>query len=207
MKTKSFLRRKEHQIISKLHLDGKILDVGGSKKSGYQEMIKGDHTFVVGNIDPSYGIDIVFDAQKRWPFDNGSFSAVLFMNLLEHLYDYRTAVSESYRVLKNGGKTVGVVPFIYSVHGSPSDNFRYSRFALEKIFIDAGYSSIEIQELGSGAFSLIYHALIGFVRWYWLANVLIFVCEKLDQCLAYIKPNNKMSAKFMPIGYYFEAKK
>lgn len=206
-KTKSFLRIEQYKALSKLSIDGKILDVGGSKKSGYHELIKGDHIFTTGNINLSYGADVEFDAMKRWPFPDNSFDAVLFINLLEHLSDYQTTISEGYRVLKPGGRVVGVVPFMFNVHGSPSDYFRYTNFALIDIFTKAEFSNITVKELGTGAFSVAYHIFIGFVRWDWLASIFIPIFALGDHILSLIKKNNKMSAKYMPLGYYFEAKK
>jgi SAM-dependent methyltransferase len=204
-KTKSFLRREEYKALSSLRVDGDILDVGGSKKSGYHELISGNHKIITGNIDASYGADIFFDAQKKWPFDSASFSCVLFVNVLEHLFDYNMAVGEAHRVLKNGGKVVGVIPFMLNVHGTPNDYFRYTKPALEKILSSAGFKSIGIRELGSGAFGVIYQVLIGFARWEWLATVGISICKFLDGLISALKPGNKMTAKYMPLGYYFEA--
>ena len=207
MATKSFLRREEYKVLSELSIDGEILDVGGSKRSGYHELIGGKHTITTGNIDESYGIDVTFDAQQRWPFEDETFDAVLFINILEHLYHYETAVKESFRVLKSGGMVAGVVPFMFNVHASPNDYFRYTRSALLRIFADAGFSDVRVQELGTGAFSVIYHTTLGFVRWQWLATPLIAISRGLDRFIFHIKPNNKMSAKEMPLGYYFEAKR
>ncbi len=207
VKTKSFLRIEEYKQISKLSIDGKILDVGGSKKSGYHELIGGTHEIITGNIDPSYGIDIAFDAQKAWPFGDVSFDAVLFVNLLEHLSDYETAVRESFRVLRSGGKVVGVVPFMFNVHGSPHDYFRFTASALELIFKQAGFSGIRVQALGTGAFSVIYHCLLGFVRTFWLARLLMPLFRGADALLEKVKPGNTMGATYMPLGYYFEARK
>mgnify|MGYP001596633027 CR=1 FL=1 len=206
-RTKSFLRREEYKALAQLSIDGKILDVGGSKKSGYHELIKGNHTITTGNIDESYGIDVVFDAQKPWPFPDASFNGVLLVNILEHLYHYKVAVEESFRVLKGGGIVAGVVPFMFNVHGSPNDYFRYTRSTLENIFKEAGFREVVIQELGTGAFSVIYHALLGFVRWQWLATPLIALFGGVDKLILRLKPNNKMSAKQMPLGYYFTARR
>ncbi len=205
--TKSFLRQEQYFALQKLKVDGEILDVGGSKKSGYLELIGGNHTVVVGNIDPSYGIDIVFDAEKTWPFANGRFDCVLFINLMEHLFDYHTALREAHRVLKPGGKIVGVVPFMFPVHGSPSDYFRFTSFALDRILKNANFHHPIVEELGTGSFSVIYHTLIGFVRWNWLVRPLIWLSRKCDGFLIFLKKNNKMSSKLMPLGYYFEATK
>ncbi len=206
-KTKSFLRREEYKALAQVRIDGKILDVGGSKKSGYHELIQGEHSFTVGNIDESYGIDIVFDAQKTWPFPNESFEGVLLINILEHLYDYKEALLESHRTLVKGGIVVAVVPFMFNVHGSPNDYFRYTRTTLEKVFGDAGFESVQVKELGTGAFSVIYHCLLGFIRWNWLASLLIPLFAGLDRLIAILKPDNKMSVTQMPLGYFIRAQR
>jgi len=205
--TKSFFRREEYKALAQLSIEGKILDVGGSKKSGYHELIKGDHTIITGNIDESYGIDVVFDAQKAWPFPDASFDGVLFVNILEHLYRYDVAIEEAYRVLSGGGVVAGVVPFMFNVHASPNDYFRYTKSTLLKIFEERGFRDVHVTELGTGAFSVIYHALLGFVRWQWLATPLIALFGGMDRLILRLKPDNKMSAKEMPLGYYFEARK
>lgn len=207
MKTKSFLRLEEYKHLARLSIDGHILDVGGSKKSGYHELIGGTHTITTGNIDASYGTDLIFNAEERWPMNDDSFDGVLFVNLLEHLYRYDVALDEAARVLKQGGVVAGVVPFMFNVHGSPNDYFRYTKSALVRMFGDRGFTDIKIEELGTGAFSVIYHALLGFVRWYWLAGILIPIFRTKDRFLSWMKPHNHMSAEYFPLGYYFEARK
>lgn len=206
-KTKSFFRREEYKALSQLSIDGKILDVGGSKKSGYHELIKGKHEILTGNIDESYGTDLIFDAQEAWPFEDDSFDGVLLVNLIEHLYHHEVALAEACRVLKPGGTLAGVVPFMFNVHASPHDYFRYTKAALTNRLADAGFTDIEVRELGTGAFSVIYHCLIGFVRFDWMATPLIAFSRGLDKLMWRIKPHNKMSSEYMPLGYYFEAKK
>lgn len=206
-RTKSFFRREEYEALARLSLDGSILDVGGSKKSGYHDLIKGNHTITTGNINESYGIDVVFDAQKPWPFPDASFDGVLFVNILEHLYRYDIAIEEARRVLKEGGVVAGVVPFMFNVHASPNDYFRYTKSALLNIFNERGFKRVQVRELGTGAFSVIYHCLLGFVRWNWLATPLIAFFGGIDRLILRLKPDNKMSAKEMPLGYYFEARK
>jgi SAM-dependent methyltransferase len=207
MQSKSFLRREEYEALAGLSVDGAILDVGGSKKSGYHELIKGQHTIVTGNIDASYGVDVVFDAEKRWPFSDSSFDGVLLVNILEHLYRYDVALDESYRVLKPGGIVAGVVPFLFNVHASPNDYFRFTKSTLLRMFGDRGFRHVRVRELGTGAFSAAYHLLLGFVRWSALATPLIWLARVLDRLLLAVRPGNKMSAEWMPLGYYFEATK
>lgn len=206
-KPKSLLRFYQFKCISDLEIDGRILDVGGSKKSGYANIIKGNHSIVVGNIDASYDIDVLMDAEKIFPFEDETFDAVLMINVLEHLYDYKNAVSESFRILKPGGRLIGSVPFLINVHGSPSDYFRYTRFALERILLEPGFSSKKVVELGTGAWSVIFHLLFGFYKNKYLARIAEFIFTNLDKFFNWAKPGNLASSRYMPLGYYFEAKK
>lgn len=205
MKIKSLLRREEYRALSQIRIDGEILDVGGARKSGYHDLFQGDHRFTIGNIDDSYGIDVRFDAERPWPFKEAFFEGVLFINVLEHLYRYTAALSEARRVLKPGGMIVGVVPFMFNVHGSPSDYFRYTRSTLERMLQEQGFEDVQVRELGTGAFSVVYHCLFGFMRWYWVAVLSMWFFTSLDRAIALLKPDNKMSAAYMPLGYVFTA--
>lgn len=206
VRTKSLLRRAEYEELQRLTIEGAILDVGGSKKSGYLNLIGGTHTVTVGNIDESYGLDIVFDAEEIWPCHDASFQAVFLINILEHLYKHEHAVTESYRVLSNGGRVVGVVPFLLNIHSAPRDFFRYTRFTLERLLADAGFTNIEVRELGTGLFSVLYQTCIAFVPLF-LATPLIVIAKGMDSLLDRIKPNSALSKKILPLGYYFEATK
>lgn len=204
--SKSLLRREEYRALAKLHVDGAILDVGGVRASGYQGLMQGNHTYTTANLSIE-DADIAFDAEKPWPIDNEKYDAVMFLNVLEHLYDYRTAITESHRVLVPGGRVVSCTPFMFNVHGSPSDYFRYTKSALERIFSDAGFERVEITELGTGAFSVIYHTMLAFVPWKWVASLLIPIALGLDRFFSWVRPANHMSAAYMPLGYLLIAYK
>jgi len=207
IQTKSLLRREEYKKLSTLSIDGDILDIGGSNRSGYHELLKGDHTITTANIDAAYGVDRVFDAEVTWPVEDASYDAVLFINVLEHLYGHTVALQEAARVLRKGGSVYIVVPFLFNVHGSPNDYFRYTKSALTRLLADSGFTDIEVQELGTGAFSVMYHAMLGLMPWRWLALPFAELARSLDGALARIKPGNSMSAAAMPLGYYATARR
>lgn len=206
MRTRSLLRKAQYARLSRLSIDGLIIDIGGSKKSGYHELIGGMHTFDVTNIDESYVVDTLFDAEKTWPYEDRTADAVFFINVLEHLYDAPRALKEARRVLRPGGSIVAVVPFMYNVHGAPSDYFRYTRFALERMLADAGFSEILVEEQGSGVFGVVYQSLLGFVRWHWLAHILEPLFVGVDRLFAKVRPGSGLSEAYFPLGYYVEAR-
>jgi SAM-dependent methyltransferase len=201
-KTKSLFRREEYKALSRLSIDGAILDVGGSKKSGYHELIKGDHTITTGNIDASYGADIIFDAQEPWPYEAGSFDGVLLVNLLEHLYHYEVAIEESFRVLKPGGKIVVVVPFFFPAHPSPHDYWRFTGEALAKILAEAGFRDSKVTPLGSGVFSARYVAIDrlmpGIIRFtgYYTCRYVVLVLDSIFTTIA-----RALRKKYAPADY------
>lgn len=207
MKSLSLLRNLEYGELAKIEINGDILDIGGSKKSGYHELIKGAHNIVVANIDEKYDIDFNFDAEKKFPLPDGSYDAVLCLNVLEHLFNFKNAIEESFRVLKKGGRFVGAAPFLFNVHGSPNDYFRYTKSALERIFKESGFRDVEIRELGSGLFSVIYQLKFGLFKFNSIRKFFMIFYPIGDKITKFIKPGNFLTEKNMPLGYFFIAKK
>ncbi len=206
-KTFSLLRRLQYNHMSHITLSGRILDIGGDRNSGYHELICGAHTIEVSNIKTQAGVDFIFDAQKTFPIEDQSYDGVIMLNVLEHLFGYQNAVSESFRILKPGGTLIGSTPFLFNVHGSPDDFFRYTHSALQQIFKTAGFVDIQITPLGSGAFSVLYHILFGLYRFDFVKECMLRAVVFLDAIVNRIKKDNHLSVQYMPLGYFFEVRK
>jgi len=97
--------------------------------------------------------DQVWDG-KRIPFDNGSFDSVMCTEVLEHCLHPEEILTEAHRVLKPGGLIFFTVPFLWPLHETPNDYFRYTPFALAALLEETGYESIEIRALGGWHCSL-----------------------------------------------------
>jgi len=212
MKTVSLLRKLEYKELSELTIDGKILDLGGDRRSGYHQLINGDHQIVVVNINKDSKADINFNLEDKFSIESNSYEAVLCINVLEHIFNYQNVIDESHRVLKDNGQLIGVVPFLLNVHGSPEDYFRYTKSALEKILAKPGFTQIKIKELGTGLFSVIYQLKFDFFLFKYIKLLAMHFCMLLDKLLIHkiikhIKPNNRLTEKNMPLGYFFIAKK
>jgi SAM-dependent methyltransferase len=203
----SLLRRLQYDELSKVNLEGKLLDIGGGKRSEYPGLLKGTHTIDVADLQNEKGVDLVFDAQKPFPIKDDAYDGVIMFNVLEHLFDYQNAVNESFRVLRPGGRIVGTTPFLFNVHGSPSDYFRYTKPALEEILKKAGFVGVSVRELGTGAFSVIYHLLYGFYRFDLIKECAMRFFTFLDRLFLRLKKTNMISSAYMPLGFFFEARK
>lgn len=200
----TLLRKLEYSLLSKLILHGKVLDLWWSRKSWYQELIQGDHEFVVVNISEEHGYDMKFDIQERFPLVDESFDAVIAINVLEHIYKFQNVVNESYRVLKKWGKLVFVTPFMFQVHWSPDDYFRYTKSSLQNIFEGAWFqkSHIKIDEMWTWIFHVFYQMICWVVPTKVLKYVLKKFCVWMDSLFMRISKKYKHSSKNYCLGYF-----
>lgn len=159
MRIPSLLRLAEHEALSRITLDGAVLDLGGDVRSEYRMLISGAHVFTTVNLDGEAQPDVRHDLEKPLPFADASYDHVLLINVLEHVFNYRQLLSEATRVAKPGGSVIVVVPFLFPIHPSPHDYWRFTEEALRKECALAGLTIEQIESLGTGVFAARYVAL------------------------------------------------
>lgn len=122
--------------------------------------------------------DLVTDI-ARMPFANNSLDLVRAFSVFEHTYNYKAIIADLFRVLRPGGCLFVQTPFLLEFHGYPSDYFRYTHVAWERILRDAGFSVIDRDiEYGHGFFTnlakLLEHGSFTFIgrRWFVLRFIL-----------------------------------
>lgn len=152
----TLLRLAEHQALDGLILDGSILDLGGDTRSDYRALIKGAHTFTTVNLDDKTKPDISHDLEQPLPVADASYDHVLLINVLEHIFNYRQLLAEAVRVVKPGGTVVIVVPFLFPIHPSPNDYWRFTAETLRKECALVGLTVEKLTPLGSGVFAARY---------------------------------------------------
>lgn len=207
MSTHSIVRQKQYDTLPTISNVGEVLDIGGSTKSGYHELLHGATKITTGNIDASFGCDIVFDVEKPFPMPDAQFDTVIALNLFEHVYEYRIGFVESFRVLRKGGRFVFSTPFMFHIHGSPSDFHRYTKACLEKVCTDAGFENIEITEIGEGVLSLVYQTICGVIPTKVLKLSTRASVIWIDRTLGRLVPKYKNLAKKIPLAYFVIATK
>ncbi|MDB5187731.1 MAG: hypothetical protein JWO50_251 [Candidatus Kaiserbacteria bacterium] len=205
----SVIRTHEYEKLRHIELNGSILDLGGSHKSGYHELIRGSHTWTVVNYGDSHpGADILFDIEKQFPLESASYDNVVTMNVLEHIFNYHNVFAEVSRVLKPGGLFLSTVPFMHHIHGSPDDYHRYTKSTYIKLAEKYGFEIVYIEELGYGFFSLVFQTLAIHNIFYFDAvyNSIRYCMTAIDKLLLIMPAYQRFAAK-IPLGYIWIMKK
>lgn len=188
-------------------ISGKILDLASGKlRPSYYRFLRIDKDAEIVSVDISdeRKPDIKADLEKPFSFEDEEFDNVFCFNLLEHIFNYRNLINESFRVLKNNGRFIGTVPFLGSVHADPDDYFRYTKSTLEKLFKEAGFQEIKIEALGHGPFAVNYY-MIAFLFPRLIRILLLFLAIFLDKII--VKLNKIHGKEKYVLMYYFECRK
>ncbi len=122
----SLIRALEYEAISSVAFSGKVLDIGGDRRSGYPKFIQGSLSYETVNFNSEASPTFQLDLERELPLADGSYSHVISVNTFEHIFNDQLAVSEAIRVLSPGGTFHFFVPFLYRVHGSPRDFHRHT---------------------------------------------------------------------------------
>jgi SAM-dependent methyltransferase len=206
----SILREEQYRRLSKLKLQGNFLDLGGSRHSAYHLLLSSSEKNIhTANLEGAGETDFSVDLEKTLSIPSSSYENIVCLNVLEHIYNFHGVIDESYRILKPGGTYIVSVPFLFNIHGSPNDYFRYTRSTLEKMLADGGFSEISVKEIGRGFFSLMFQIIDGpgFIRIVWLRTALKKIFVGLDIFLSKISGSYARLARRIPLGYFVTAKK
>lgn len=198
------MMNKEFESIA---ISGRVLDLGGPPDSEYSVMFKGEYDIVCTDFDPEKETDLSFDFEKPFPVEEGSFNAILCINVLEHIFKYQNLLNESHRILKEGGTMVTAVPFLIRVHPSPNDYWRYTEQTLLRIFTEAGFNSVEIRPIGTGVCGASYALIHSLLRFRPIQAIGMTFAKMSDRILSHMAPTSIFTKKNYPLGYIVIAHK
>jgi SAM-dependent methyltransferase len=100
------------------------------------------------DIDEKYGPDILGDICAH-DFGETAFDVIVLSEVLEHVHSPHLAIENIHRILRNDGRLILTVPFIFPIHERPHDYFRYTRYGLE--FLLREFRDVRISERNSWA--------------------------------------------------------
>jgi len=203
---KSLARAYMHEETKNIELDGTVSDVGAGGNPEYHDFFKRGKNLKITKFDLNErrGTNIKIDLEKdSLPYESKKLDAVLLFNVLEHIFNYNHLVVEIERVIKNGGRLIGYVPFLVNYHPDPHDYFRYTEESLEKIMKTAGFRDVVIRPTGAGPFAVQFNVLMLSIPKV-LRLILFPFFYFLDVVFLYFRPE---TTKRVPLGYMFVATK
>jgi hypothetical protein len=137
------------KTFSELVPDSPIYEFGSLQVPG-QEGFADLRSFFPGkeyigcDMQPGAGVDKIEDMEKGLTIQDGSASAVLCMDTLEHVFDVFTAMKEMNRILRDDeGILIASSLFHFKIHSYPFDYWRFTPYCLLRLF-----SSFDVALIG-----------------------------------------------------------
>ncbi|SDR83201.1 class I SAM-dependent methyltransferase [Microlunatus soli] len=142
------LRRAMERFAAETPSGSRVLDAGAGT-SPYRRLFRRHHYEAsdFAQLPKKYApLDYVCDITAI-PTEDDRFDRVICNQVLEHVPEPAQAIRELYRVLKPGGLIFCSAPLFYAEHQRPYDFYRYTQFALRRLFTEAGFEIASIERL------------------------------------------------------------
>jgi len=148
---------------------------------------------------------IQIDLEKYPNLVEKQFKNVFLMNVLEHIKEYKNCLRNVHSLLGKNSNFYGTTPFLFRIHPSPNDYFRFTGQLIEENLIELDFKDVKVIALGTGIFVCFYTMIYLSTKKIPFINLfLFFICLFIDKIIECIKPDIK---KIYPLGYFFSAKK
>lgn len=208
---KKITRKNLEKFLARYATQERVLDIG-SGGSSYDRFFPNRVTV---DIDPARNPDFVADAHKL-PFKDGEFKFVLCTEMLEHVKDPFQVEKELNRVTEQGGTLLLTTRFVYPLHDTPHDYWRFTKYGLRNIFKE--WEVVElIGETDSFSTLGVLMQRIAFqsrLRLNRVSKFLLFLTARLFTGLNWLIKEEYgdikkvgLEKQIMPTGYYLVCKK
>jgi SAM-dependent methyltransferase len=93
-------------------------------------------------------LDHEVDLTQELPFADDAFDTIILSDVLEHIPVPGRLWSEMHRILAPGGVVILNVPFLYWIHETPHDYFRYTEFSLRRFAEESNFKVVSLEPIG-----------------------------------------------------------
>lgn len=138
--------------------DKRILELGSGKRVRGRDQYSGrrffdaSNEFIQSDIVEEYGHRVVDVTTMRF---RAEFDVILCTSVLEHVYDFESAIANIYEALKPGGIAIILVPGMYPLHDEPQDYWRFTEHALRRLL--KAFKEVNIEHNGLRAYPFVYY--------------------------------------------------
>jgi SAM-dependent methyltransferase len=122
---------------------GRVLDYGCAD-APYRGEFPNGVTYVGADLPGNRWADVELRSNGTVPLPEGSIDLVLSTQVLEHVEDPVTYLSESFRVLRPGGTLALSTHGVMYYHRDPEDYWRWTRAGLTKVVTESGFEVVEL---------------------------------------------------------------
>tara|TARA_R110001583_G_scaffold162719_1_gene314998 strand:- start:53449 stop:54153 length:705 start_codon:yes stop_codon:yes gene_type:complete len=137
------------------NFSGNLLDIGCGKMPYKTYILENSKVanYIGLDIENALEYDATVKPDFTWegkimPFENESFDCAFGTEVLEHCPKPEIVLKEVYRVLKPNGIFFFTVPFLWNLHETPNDEYRYTPYSLKRHLKNSGFTNIAIKATG-----------------------------------------------------------
>ncbi|MGH2756837.1 MAG: class I SAM-dependent methyltransferase [Actinomycetota bacterium] len=196
MLTRTYLyinKRLRKEIMQKLGpmMSGDVLDIGAGYAQ-YRPLFTRAASYVALDLDIERAPDGIADVSAL-PIRSAAVDGVVCTEVLEHVIDPDTVVTEVHRVLRDDGRLLVTVPMSWNLHYEPYDFRRYTCYGLWQLLEKHGFVISETHRVG-GLFALVGSRLVDGIatelyrRWTFLPHRLrhaVILCYSIPMSLLF----------------------
>lgn len=129
--TRKITRPRLRAFLEKHRSAGKTLDIGCGNAI-YSDLFPNRVTVDIERR-PGVPVDIIGDAHNLSIFPANTFDVILCTEVLEHLHTPARAIAEFHRILKPRGTLLLTTRFVFPLHDTPHDYYRYTKYGLNHL--------------------------------------------------------------------------
>lgn len=143
----------KHWLYSnRAHLSSPLLEVGSRRSeqawwANNRDLRPDIEEWLGIDMHSGTGVDMVLDlAEGTGSLKKESIGSCLCSEVLEHVWDVPSMLDNIYWLLMPGGKLVVTTLFSFPVHGFPSDYWRFTPAALQRLLEEASFREVRVEE-------------------------------------------------------------